>query len=78
MLFTSLGGSTIMMTGVLGLLHQYDLYMNAPEEGQAYVSFVQTLIFNDQWFLPITLLAPTIVGLVIQNKFIKKSSEWEI
>lgn len=76
MLFTSLGGSTIMMTGFLALLHLYELKTEPPVDGA--ITFVQDHIYNNHWFLPLTLLAPTIFGLFIQHKFIKKSSEWEI
>ena len=76
MLFTSLGGSTIMMTGFLALLHLYQLKTDPPVKDG--MTFIQDSIYNSNWFLPLTLLAPTIFGLIIQHKFIKKSSEWEI
>ena len=79
MLFTSMGGSGIMMTGMLALLYIYDMKMNTPvPEGEVYVSWVQTLVFESRWFLPVVLLTPTIIGLFTQNKFIKKSADWKI
>lgn len=79
MLFTSLGGSTIMMSGVLSLMHKYQHIHLTPEEIEAgKQTMIHGLIFNTDWFLPAALLTPTIIGLILQNKFIKKSSEWEI
>jgi hypothetical protein len=78
MLFTSLGGSTIMMSGVLALLHQYQLFELSGEGKAAGDTLIKNMVLNDQWFLPVALLTPTIVGLILQHKFIKKSSEWEI
>ena len=78
MLFTSLGGSALVVSGMLALLHLYELH-NPPEGAEpAAETMVKSLIYNDQWFMPVALLAPTIIGLILQNKFIKKSSEWEI
>jgi len=31
-----------------------------------------------QWFLPVAIIIPTIIGMIAQNRFIKKSHEWEI
>lgn len=79
MLFTSLGGSAIMMSGLLALVNIYQL-SNITEEQklEGIETMVKTMVFNDQWFLPVVMLTPTIIGLVLQNKLIKKSSEWEI
>jgi hypothetical protein len=78
MLFTSLGGSTIMMSGMLALVHLYQLDRLDPELKEVGNTMVKNLVFNDQWFLPVALLAPTILGLILQNKFIKKSASWEL
>jgi hypothetical protein len=78
MLFTTLGGSTIMMSGILALLHLYQLRGMTPELREVGDTFIKGLILDRQWFLPLALLVPTIIGLILQNKFIKKSSEWEI
>ena len=79
MLFTSLGGSTIMMSGVLSLLDKYQNIHLTPEQIEAgEQTMIHSLIFETNWFLPAALLTPTIIGLILQHKFIKKSSEWEI
>ena len=68
MLFSSLGGSGLVVAGVLALLHQY------PET----TAQVEELVFTEKWFLPAALMLPTIVGVILQNKFIKGSQEWSV
>jgi hypothetical protein len=68
MLFSSLGGSSLMVVGLLALLYRF------PQTGEQ----VQQLVFEQKWFLPVALILPTITGLIVQNKFIKGSKEWEV
>jgi len=68
MLFSSLGGSGLMVTGILALLYLY------PETKEQ----VKELVFNESWFLPAALLIPTVVGIIVQNKFYKGSSDWSV
>lgn len=68
MLFTSLGGSAIMLIGILALLHQYE-----PTTEQ-----INDLIHNQNWFLSVALALPTFAGIFIQNKFIKGAKDWNI
>ena len=68
MLFSSLGGSGLVVTGVLALLYQYP---------QTAVQ-VEDLVFSERWFLPVALMVPTIAGVIVQNKFIKGSQEWSV
>ena len=72
MLFTSLGGSAIMAVGVLALLHLYELTLDPATAN------IHDLVFQKNWFLPIVLLLPTIVGMIMQNKLIKHESKWEL
>lgn len=67
-LFTSFGGGALIVTAVLAILHTYML-----DPGK-----VQELVFDYRWFLPVALIVPTLVGLVVQNKFIKSSKDWNI
>jgi len=39
---------------------------------------VQELVFNYRWFLPVALIIPTLAGIIIQNKFISGSRDWNI
>lgn len=73
MLFTSLGGSLIMVAGLLALLYQYDIHVSNPM-----TFYTHNLVFEHQWFLPIALIVPTITGMLLQNKFIKHSPKWDI
>ncbi|MBC8379014.1 MAG: hypothetical protein H8E62_07565 [Planctomycetes bacterium] len=75
MLFTSLGGSVLLTTGLLGLLHQYETYIKDPP-----TTYVHDFIFLDhyQWFLPVAIIVPTVIGMIVQNKFIKHSQKWEV
>ena len=68
MLFTSLGGSALMVVGVLAVLYKY---MGAQEK-------LQELVFNEKWFLPVMLVVPMAVGIILQNKFIKGAKDWTV
>jgi len=68
MLFSSLGGSALIVVGLLALLYLY------PET----TDDVKDLVYDNRWFLPVALMAPTAVGLIVQNKFIKGSKEWSV
>ncbi len=68
MLFTSLWGSGLVVVGSLALLYIY------PRTTMQ----VEHLVFNQNWFLPAALILPMIVGVIIQNQFVKKSKDWNI
>lgn len=68
MLFSSLGGSGLMVTGLLALLY---LYPQTTEQ-------VKELVFTHKWFLPAALLIPTAAGIILQNKFVKGSRDWSV
>ena len=68
MLFTSMGGSALVVVGILAVLYQY---MGAGNK-------LEDLVFHQSWFLPAALLVPMAVGIVLQNKFIKGSQNWDI
>jgi len=68
MLFSCLGGSGLVVTGVLALLYLYE-----PTKAQ-----IEELVFAHKWFLPLVLMVPTAVGVFLQHKFVKGSREWDI
>ena len=68
MLFTSLGGSFLIVTGILALLY---LWPQTKEN-------IHDWFFYKQWFLPLLIVVPTFAGLYIQNRFIKGSAEWSV
>lgn len=67
-LFTSLGGSTLMVVGVLAILYRYILEGRGAE--------FEGFVFAHQWFLPALLLIPMGFGLFLQNKFSKTDQSW--
>lgn len=72
MLFTSLVGAAIVMTGLLALVYRYE--QNAvPPTNQ-----INDMIHNHNWFLPVALLVPTLIGIIVQNKLVNSSSKWEL
>jgi hypothetical protein len=68
MLFSSLGGSVLLVSGGLAIL-----YMYAQTQEQ-----IEELVFSEKWFLPVALIIPTLVGVLLQNKFIKGSHDWSV
>jgi hypothetical protein len=71
MLFTSLQGGALIVAGGLALMN---LYMQSPEIGP---TPVQQIFFHEKWFLPLLLLTPAVVGLILQNKFVKNYAKWD-
>jgi len=72
MLFTSFGGGALIMAGLVALVHQYESMREPPTER------IKDMFMNQHWFLPILLLIPTVIGIIVQNKFIKTSREWNV
>jgi len=72
MLFTSLGGAILVLIGLLALLHLYEQSLNEP------TSNIQSIVNQQNWFLPAILIFTTAVGVAIQHKLIKKSPEWKL
>jgi len=67
-LFTSLGGSTLMAVGMLAVLYGY--MVNRQQ--------LETLVFNYPWFLPAMILVPMAVGIFLQYRFIKTAQDWSV
>ena len=73
MLFTSLGGSAITAVAVLALMRLYEKdVLNPPTDN------IHDMVFNQNWFLPTALIVPTIIGVIMQNNFVKHSHKWEL
>jgi len=68
MLFTSFGGSSLIVAGVLAVVYHY---MVEAEK-------MKQIVFEQKWFLPIMLLVPMALGMYLQNKFIKSAKNWGI
>ena len=67
-LFTSIGGSSMFISGILALLCHYSQTMTKTGE----------LFQGPRWFLPVLIVVPTIFSVFWQNRFAKKSSEWSV
>ncbi len=67
-LFTSMGGGALVLTGSLALLYRY-----SSEKVQ-----IEQLVTGEKWVLPVALMVPMLIGLVAQHRFVKGSKEWEI
>ncbi|MGD0786183.1 MAG: hypothetical protein ABR969_10270, partial [Sedimentisphaerales bacterium] len=72
MLFTSLGGAVLIITGLLALANLYE--HNQTEKAD----FVYSLVNEYTWFMPAILIFTTFVGMVIQNKLVKGASDWKL
>jgi hypothetical protein len=70
-LFTSLQGGALIVAGGLALLHLYSL------NSEPNSSRIQEMFFQDNWFLPVLLLVPTIIGLILQNRLISDYAKWD-
>ncbi len=68
MLFSSVGGAAIMVAGMLALLHHYP----------PTTEHINRLIHTCNWFLPVVLLAPTVIGIIVQHNLIKNARDWEL
>lgn len=68
-LFTSLGGSTLTVVGILAILYSYIL------EGKG--EQLEAFVFANQWFLPAMLLVPMGFGVFLQHRFSKTMQEWD-
>jgi hypothetical protein len=66
-LFTSLGGSALIVVGFLAVLHA-----NVDPKK------LETFVFGYRWFLPALVLAPMIVGIIMQHRFIKTAQDWSV
>lgn len=67
-LFSSLWGSGLIVTGGLALLYDHS--------GTS--DLVNKLVHHVHWFLPVTLMVPTIIGFILQHKFLKSSKDWDL
>jgi len=67
-LFTSLGGSTLMTVGILAVMYGY--MVNRQK--------LETLVFGYQWFLPAMILLPMAIGIYMQHRLIKTAQDWSV
>jgi len=68
MLFTSLAGSALVIVGFLAVVYRY---LGVAER-------LEELVLVNTWFLPAMLAVPTVIGVILQNKFIKGSKTFHL
>jgi hypothetical protein len=66
-LFTSLGGSGLVVVGLLAVLHQ-----NVDPKQ------LETFVFGYRWFLPVMVMVPMMFGIILQYRFIKTAQDWSV
>ena len=66
-LFTSLGGSGLVVVGLLAVLH----HNVDPKQ-------LETFVFGYRWFLPVMVMVPMTFGIVLQYRFIKTAQDWSV
>jgi hypothetical protein len=67
-LFTSLGGSTLTVIGLLAVFYRY---MGNTKE-------LETFVFDYHWFLPVLIVVPMVIGIVLQYRLVKTSQDWSV
>jgi len=67
-LFTSLAGSSLIVVAILAIMYQH---LGAAEQAEQ-------LVFTHKWSMPVMLVIPMAVGILLQNKFIKDTKNWNI
>jgi len=77
MLFTSLGGAVLIIVGVLALLYRYELHLYVQNKTEP-TNYISSLVNDNNWFLPVVLIFTTLIGMVIQNKLVKGTSDWKL
>jgi hypothetical protein len=70
MLFTSLGGTSLIVTGALALIYRYETFASDPP-----TTHLNHLYYGNAWFLPLLLTAGTLLGIILQFGFFKGSKE---
>jgi hypothetical protein len=73
MLFTSLGGTSLVTVGVFALIYRYETFASDPP-----TTHLNQLYYGNPWFLPLVLTVGTLLGILIQFRFLRGSKEWEV
>jgi hypothetical protein len=73
MLFTSFGGSSLVILGVFALIYRYETFVQNPP-----TTHLNQLYYDSHWFLPAVLIACTVFGIILQLRFLKSSKDWTV
>jgi hypothetical protein len=61
MLFTSLGGTSLVIIGAFALIYRYENFVSDPP-----TKHLNELYYGNPWFLPLLLTAGTLIGILMQ------------
>jgi len=70
MLFTSLAGTSLIVIGAFALIYRYETFASDPP-----TMHLNHLYYGNAWFLPLLLIAGTLLGIILQFGFGKGSKE---
>lgn len=73
MLFTSLSGAALVITGVFALIYRYETFGSEPP-----TMYLNNLYYQHNWFMPVLLIAGTLFGIILQLRFLKTSKDWSV
>jgi hypothetical protein len=73
MLFTSLSATLLIVIGIFALIYRYETDYCDPRTTR-----LNELYYGNHWFLPLLLIAGTLLGIILQFRFLKGSKEWEV
>ncbi len=70
MLFTSLSGTSLIIVGVFALMYRYETFACDPP-----TTHLNDLYYGNGWFLPLLLIAGTLLGILLQFRSTKSSND---
>jgi hypothetical protein len=73
MLFTSLSATLLIVIGIFALVYRYETFACDPP-----TTHLNELYYGNAWFLPLLLIAGTLLGILIQFRFLRGSKDWEV
>ncbi len=73
MLFTGLAGASLVIIGAFALVYRLETFVNDPP-----TTHLNELYYNHHWFLPLLLIIGTLIGVLLQLRFLKTSKDWSV
>ena len=73
MLFTGFAGTSLVIIGAFSLIYRYETFVQDPP-----TTHLNNLYYNNPWFLPLLLIVGTILGIILQFRFLKGSKDWSV
>jgi len=73
MLYTSFSGTSLIIVGIFALIYRYETFVNDPP-----TTHLNHLYYDNHWFLPLLLVGGTLVGIILQLRFLKGEKDWTV